>query len=191
LATLASGIAGISGTFTAGSAVRATGDESAVAAGALEEFAIVELGEPTAFGGSIEIVSGDQFGATSPAGIVLAAAPPELNGGAVSAEYAGGEVVSPTPPATLPPPISSGPALHWPTPSGITGSVSLIFKYSTTPTAASSVMVISGRRELTAQSSGQASGRFLKSAPQSRRETVARRIVENPHRRCYATFTAC
>ncbi len=91
---------------------------------------------------------------------------------------AAGDAASVSPPS----PISRASGDHSLTPGGSSGSVSLIFMYRNTPTAASSVIVANGRRELTASPPDERLRERDLSGQQRRRRklaqmTIALRIV--------------
>jgi len=145
------GNGGMAGTAGVVSAVRATDEDSLLAA-------VAEALGPG--GAALASVPGDHAGASSDAagllvvgvadGAAVVAAADAENAGAslVAGSTAGAEPdAAMSPPA---PPISGDSSVHSPKPGGMAGSVSLIFMYKNTPTAANSVIVANGRRELTA-----------------------------------------
>ncbi len=137
--SLVLGSGGIAGT-AGGSAVRATGEDSSVAFAA--------AGSVMAKG------PGDHGGAASPAGAgaegvdVLGVVEAAKAGASSVAGTADGVAVAAVAlPSSAPISKSGDQSLS---PAGNGGSVSLIFMYRNTPTAANSVIVTNGRRELTA-----------------------------------------
>jgi hypothetical protein len=144
------GSGGSGGIEGAGSAVRATDDDSSppfLDAGSLEAVLF--------FGVELVSVPGDHAGASPLAtGVEGDAGVDAVNAGAslVAGDATGADCEA-LADVSMSPPISGVSSVHSPKPGGSAGSVSLIFMYKNTPTAASSVIVASGRRELTGSSS--------------------------------------
>jgi hypothetical protein len=144
------GSGGRGGTVGAGPAVRATDDDSSFALLDVAPLAVLLL-----FGAEVVSAPGDHAGASPVAAGAEGDADVEaVNAGASLAAGgvagAAGEALADV---SMSPPISGDSSVHSPKPGGNAGSVSLIFMYKNTPTAASSVIVANGRRELTGSSS--------------------------------------
>jgi hypothetical protein len=147
-AGLTPGSGGMAGTAVVVSAVRATAEDSLFESGFASPPVATALGAA-----ALGRAPGDHAGASSVAAVVGVDGVADGDVENAGASLADGGAAGADAEAVKSPPISGDSIVHSPKPGGSAGSVSLIFMYRNTPTAASSVIVANGRRELTGSSS--------------------------------------